>query len=478
MFYTNTRSPARGMCSSASERVASLRQLDVTRGDRVLRVRPPTQRDPVPVDRDVRVVVRALGLLGDPVHEVDRPGEVVEAELHAGAPRRPPPIRPAAPCSDPRRAEALGHVGHRQHAVRGMRRRTARRCARARGDAPPPGGSRIRSGSGPAPGGRPGAASARTRTRHARPARRARSRRCSPRQRRYLPCERQLRPTIVSLNSATHCLTVVASVPDERDPAARTQHPRDLAERDRMVEPVERLGDRHDVDGLVRERDRLGGARKRDRAPGRPTAAAPASPGSARPPSRDARARRASGSASPSPPRGRRRRRARRRRASGRPPRDSRDATARTRPRPIRRTAPAQRGDRRRSTPRKRTLRASAVPSAGCSRAVALLLGLLVACSPRAAAARARTTMPFAYDADAPLALETGAQLADGRPLDVREISFASGEESGRRRARRASRAARAASRPSSTSTARAATERSSCRSPRRSPPVARWRSR
>jgi len=32
----------------------------------------------------------------------------------------------------------------------------------------------------------------------------------------------------------------------------------------------------------------------------------------------------------------------------------------------------------------------------------------------------------FAYDADAPLALETGAQLADGRPLDVREISFES----------------------------------------------------
>ena len=37
----------------------------------------------------------------------------------------------------------------------------------------------------------------------------------------------------------------------------------------------------------------------------------------------------------------------------------------------------------------------------------------------------------FAYDADAPLALETGAQLADARPLDAREISFASHEASG-----------------------------------------------
>jgi dienelactone hydrolase len=34
----------------------------------------------------------------------------------------------------------------------------------------------------------------------------------------------------------------------------------------------------------------------------------------------------------------------------------------------------------------------------------------------------------FAYDVEAPLAVETGKPLAEGRPLDVREISYASGD--------------------------------------------------
>ena len=42
--------------------------------------------------------------------------------------------------------------------------------------------------------------------------------------------------------------------------AARPQDARDLGDRAREVEPVERLGDEHRVDGRVGERDRLGGA--------------------------------------------------------------------------------------------------------------------------------------------------------------------------------------------------------------------------
>ena len=59
----------------------------------------------------------------------------------------------------------------------------------------------------------------------------------------------------------------------------------------------------------------------------------------------------------------------------------------------------------------------------------AALLGLLVALLATGCGGASADDDTFAYDADAPLALETGAQLADGRPLDVREISFASGEE-------------------------------------------------
>jgi len=59
----------------------------------------------------------------------------------------------------------------------------------------------------------------------------------------------------------------------------------------------------------------------------------------------------------------------------------------------------------------------------------AALLGLVVALLATGCVGASADDDTFAYDADAPLALETGAQLADGRPLDVREISFASGEK-------------------------------------------------
>lgn len=59
----------------------------------------------------------------------------------------------------------------------------------------------------------------------------------------------------------------------------------------------------------------------------------------------------------------------------------------------------------------------------------AALLGLLVALLVTGCGGASADDDTFAYDAEAPLALETGAQLADGRPLDVREISFASGGE-------------------------------------------------
>ena len=61
-------------------------------------------------------------------------------------------------------------------------------------------------------------------------------------------------------------------------------------------------------------------------------------------------------------------------------------------------------------------------------RAAAVLLGTLVVLAAGCGGSSAEDDT-FAYDTDAPLALETGAQLADGRPLDVRDVSFASGDE-------------------------------------------------
>ena len=52
-------------------------------------------------------------------------------------------------------------------------------------------------------------------------------------------------------------LPIVAGVPDEGDPAARPQHPRDLAQRRAMIEPVKRLRGRDDVSAPRCERDRL-----------------------------------------------------------------------------------------------------------------------------------------------------------------------------------------------------------------------------
>jgi dienelactone hydrolase len=59
----------------------------------------------------------------------------------------------------------------------------------------------------------------------------------------------------------------------------------------------------------------------------------------------------------------------------------------------------------------------------------AALLGLLVVLLATGCGGTTEDDGTFAYDVGEPLALETGAQLADGRPLDVREISFASGGE-------------------------------------------------
>ena len=58
---------------------------------------------------------------------------------------------------------------------------------------------------------------------------------------------------------------VVARVPDERDPPTRSQHAGHLVERNRGIEPVERLRARDDVGGAVRQRDLLGAAAYRDR---------------------------------------------------------------------------------------------------------------------------------------------------------------------------------------------------------------------
>ncbi len=220
------------------------------------------------------------------------------------------------------------------------------------------------------------------------------------------------------------CLTVVAGVPDERDPAARTQHPRDLEERDRMVEPVERLGDGHDVRGLVVEGDRLGGARQRDRTGnGRPQLRQHLRDRLDRRHAMSERDERAGQLPRPCPEvddvaglaagepsdgllgiAGARPLVHVRDRSEGQPPSAAIGVG--------RHGASVRRGPR---YPR-RMLRAA-------------LLGLLVALLAAGCGGTTADDDTFAYDAEAPLALETGAQLADGRPLDVREISFASGGE-------------------------------------------------
>ena len=53
-------------------------------------------------------------------------------------------------------------------------------------------------------------------------------------------------------------MPLVACVPDERDTSARAQHAVDLAQRLVLPEPVERLADRHRVDGAIDERYALG----------------------------------------------------------------------------------------------------------------------------------------------------------------------------------------------------------------------------
>src|SRR5207249_4559682 len=74
-------SPAPASAAALRQRVDPRRKLEVALGDPALRVRGERDRDLVPGDRQVRVVVHLLGGLGDPVHEVDRPPEVVELEL-------------------------------------------------------------------------------------------------------------------------------------------------------------------------------------------------------------------------------------------------------------------------------------------------------------------------------------------------------------------------------------------------------------
>jgi hypothetical protein len=56
-------------------------QLRVTVGDRLRRLRPPAHDDPIPADRDVGMMTRCLGDLGQTVDEVDRCREVFEVEL-------------------------------------------------------------------------------------------------------------------------------------------------------------------------------------------------------------------------------------------------------------------------------------------------------------------------------------------------------------------------------------------------------------
>ena len=139
-------------------------------------------------------------------------------------------------------------------------------------------------------------------------------------------------------------LRVVAGVPDERDPARGPQHPGHLGQRNLVIEPVKRLRARDDVRGAVRQRDHLGAAAQRGRRRARRAAAARASPRAAPPPSRDARAPRASASACRSRRRGRRRRTAPRPRASGPRRRGSRAAPARRHPQRRRTTRRARAG--------------------------------------------------------------------------------------------------------------------------------------
>src|SRR3954468_20638403 len=72
---------ARSPTAALSQRVDPRRKLEVVLGQAALGVRRERQVDLVPRDRDVGVVVYLLGRRRDPVHEVDRPGEVAELEL-------------------------------------------------------------------------------------------------------------------------------------------------------------------------------------------------------------------------------------------------------------------------------------------------------------------------------------------------------------------------------------------------------------
>src|SRR3954468_9080631 len=64
----------------SGERLDALRQLEVAVREAALGVGRERHVDRVPRDAQVRVVVHFLGRLGDAVHEVDRPLEVVELE--------------------------------------------------------------------------------------------------------------------------------------------------------------------------------------------------------------------------------------------------------------------------------------------------------------------------------------------------------------------------------------------------------------
>src|SRR5581483_927340 len=59
------------------------------------------------------------------------------------------------------------------------------------------------------------------------------------------------------LHPALHRVAEVAHVPEEREATVGPQHAVELRQRTLVVEPVERLRDRHDVDARVRERQLL-----------------------------------------------------------------------------------------------------------------------------------------------------------------------------------------------------------------------------
>src|SRR5215210_8103013 len=67
--------------AALSQRVDASRKLEVALRQPALGMCRQRQLDLVPRDRDVRMVVHLLRRRGDPVHEVDRPGEVAELEL-------------------------------------------------------------------------------------------------------------------------------------------------------------------------------------------------------------------------------------------------------------------------------------------------------------------------------------------------------------------------------------------------------------